>query len=119
MQDDMAATLAPPLLRTATAYATTPSIITEDSGCDFVTGQIEASCVPEFIAHVIQTVFTFTGGICFILILISGYRLLVSVVTGGDKTQGMEMLRWAVVGFVVSALTFFIIDFVISSIAGV
>lgn len=89
------------------------------AGCDFASGNIVARCVPAFIAHVIQIIFGFAGGVCLILILLSGYRLVLAVVTGGDKSTGFEMLRWAVIGFITCALTFFIIDFVISSIAGI
>jgi hypothetical protein len=71
-----------------------------------------------FIAHVIKVIFGFVGGVCLILILISGYRILLAVSTGGDKSAGFEMLRWSIIGFITCALTFFIIDFIISSIAG-
>ncbi|ALM10021.1 MAG TPA: hypothetical protein DEB30_03195 [Candidatus Peribacter riflensis] len=103
------------------ALAQTPSFIPDGGvpGCDFASGDLVASCVPLFIAHVIKTVFGFVGGVCLILILIAGYRLLLAVVTGGDKSTGFEMLRWAIIGFVTSALTFFIIDFIISTLAGV
>lgn len=103
------------------ALAQTPSLIPEGGvpGCDFVTGELTKSCVPMFIAYVIRVVFGFVGGVCLILILISGYRILLAVITGGDKSSGFEMLRWAITGFIVSALTFFIIDFIISTIAGV
>ncbi|MDO8468546.1 MAG: hypothetical protein Q7S29_02195 [Candidatus Peribacter sp.] len=103
------------------AYAQTLSLFPDGgvAGCDFASGDITKNCVPLFIAHVIQVVFGFVGGVCLILILISGYRILLAVVTGGDKSTGFEMLRWAIIGFVTAALTFFIIDFIISTIAGI
>lgn len=103
------------------ALAQTPSLIPAGGvpGCDFVSGNLRADCVYLFIAHVIQVIFGFTGGVCLILIMISGFRLLFAVITGGDKSSGFEMLRWALIGFVTSACTFFIIDFIISTIAGV
>lgn len=103
------------------ASAQTLSLIPDGGvpGCDFASGDLVARCVPLFIAHVIRIVFGFVGGVCLILILISGYRILLAVVTGGDKSTGFEMLRWAIIGFITSALTFFIIDFIISTIAGI
>ncbi|MDD4287568.1 MAG: hypothetical protein PHO20_00055 [Candidatus Peribacteraceae bacterium] len=103
------------------AAAQTLSLIPEEgvAGCDFASGDLAAKCVPLFIAHVIKVVFGFVGGVCLILILISGYRILLAVITGGDKSTGFEMLRWAIIGFITSALTFFIIDFIISTIAGI
>lgn len=87
-------------------------------GCDIASGDIQASCIPGFIAHIIAVIFSFTGGICLILILFAGYRILLATATGGDKSSGIELLRWAIIGFIASALTFFIIDFIISSIVG-
>ena len=103
------------------AAAQTLSLIPDGGvpGCDFASGDLVASCVYLFIAHVIRIVFGFVGGVCLILILISGYRILLAVITGGDKSTGFEMLRWAIIGFITSALTFFIIDFIISTIAGI
>ncbi|MFH0851671.1 MAG: hypothetical protein V1876_02885 [Candidatus Peregrinibacteria bacterium] len=103
------------------AAAQTSSLIPEGGvpGCDFASGDLAKDCVPLFIAHVIKVVFGFVGGVCLILILISGYRILLAVITGGDKSTGFEMLRWAIIGFITSALTFFIIDFIISTLAGV
>ncbi|MDD5041516.1 MAG: hypothetical protein PHX87_04145 [Candidatus Peribacteraceae bacterium] len=103
------------------AAAQTLSLIPDGGvpGCDFASGDLVKDCIPLFIAHVIRVVFGFVGGVCLILILISGYRILLAVVTGGDKSTGFEMLRWAIIGFITSALTFFIIDFIISTIAGI
>ena len=103
------------------AAAQTLSLIPEGgvAGCDFASGNLAARCVPLFIAHVIKVVFGFAGGVCLILILLSGYRMILAVITGGEKGAGIEMLRWALIGFITSALTFFIIDFIISTIAGI
>jgi len=102
------------------ALAQTPSLFPDGgvAGCDFASGNITAPCVYIFIAHVIQVVFGFVGGVCLILILISGYRVLFAVVTGGERSAGTEMMRWAIIGFITCALTFFIIDFIISTLAG-
>ena len=69
-----------------------------------------------FIAHVIRVIFGFTGGVCLLLILLSGYRIILDL---GDRTNSKTMLQWAIIGFITSALTFFIIDFVISTLAGI
>lgn len=87
-------------------------------GCDFATGLLTAACIPNFIAHVIKILFGFVGGICFILILISGYQYALGRLLGGDKTAAVTRLKMAVLGFVVSALSFYLIDFVISTLAG-
>lgn len=101
------------------ALAQTPSFIPEGGipGCDFATGNVHASCVPIFIAHVIRTIFGFIGGVCLILIMYAGYQYILGAATG-NSSAGKDMLKWAILGFVLSALSFFIIDFVIATIAG-
>jgi hypothetical protein len=104
----------------ATAHAQTPSFIPAGgvAGCDFASGRVTADCIPMFLAHIIQTIFGFTGAICLIMILISGYQFALGSVTGGDTSAAKERLKWAIIGMIVSALAFYIIDFVISSLAG-
>ncbi|MDD5623571.1 MAG: hypothetical protein PHI23_02590 [Candidatus Peribacteraceae bacterium] len=102
------------------AFAQTPSLFPEGGveGCDFQTGNIEASCVWKFIANAISTIFGFVGGIFLLLILFGGYQYIISSATG-DKEGGKARIKFAVAGFIASALSFFIIDFVISSLAGI
>ncbi|MDD4628712.1 MAG: hypothetical protein PHE68_04960 [Candidatus Peribacteraceae bacterium] len=97
----------------------TASFIPQDGGgCDIATGDIQADCIPGFIANIIKTIFGFTGGIFLVLVMISGFRIMIGKATGGDSSSGYTMLRFAIIGFITSALTFFIIDFFISTIAG-
>jgi len=86
--------------------------------CKLGEGEIKADCIPKFIGEVIRMIFSFTGGIFLVLILFSGYQMMLGKAMGGDKSAGMTTLRYAVIGFIVSALSFFIIDFVISTLAG-
>ena len=87
-------------------------------GCDLANGNIDADCIPDFIAHVIATVFGFTGGVFLILIILSGYKIAIGAVTGGDSSKGKEMMKQSVFGFILCALTWFIIDFFISVLNG-
>lgn len=88
-------------------------------GCDFVSGNIDKDCIIMFIIHITKFFFAGIGGFCVVYIIIGGYKILISVASGGDKSSGVETIRWAIIGFIVSALTFFIIDFVLSTLAGV
>ncbi len=99
----------------------TPSLIPAEGvpGCDFMSGRVTADCIPFYMAHLIKTIFAATGAICIIMILISGYKFALGGVTGGDSSDAKETLKWAIIGMIVSALAFFIIDFVISSLAGI
>ncbi|MEI8230504.1 MAG: hypothetical protein WCG83_05230 [Candidatus Peregrinibacteria bacterium] len=103
------------------ALAQTPSFIPSENipGCDFFSGNIHAACVPLYIAHVIQTIFGFSGGICLLLIVYSGFQYLFNSLPGGSGgTEAKSTLRWALLGFIISSLTFFVIDFIIGTLAG-
>jgi hypothetical protein len=100
-------------------YAATPSLFPKGNidGCNFYEGTIDAQCVPSFIAHVIQLIFGLTGTVFLIMVLISGYQFALRGVTQ-DDSGAKERLRNAIIGMITCALSFFIIDFIISTLAG-
>lgn len=90
-------------------------------GCNNFSGPMEAVCVPNFLAHAIKFFFSITGTFCILMIIISGYEYILGTIPGGNlgsKESAVQRLTWAIVGFIISALSFFIIDFVIAAIAG-
>ena len=98
--------------------ATAQSIISNDvPGCDFASGDLDAGCIPSFLVHVIDQVFMVTGAICIIVIMIGGYQYALGNIVGG-KEKGLATIRYGIIGMIVSALSFFIIDFIVSAIAG-
>lgn len=102
------------------ALAQTPSLFPEGGieGCDFAGGEISADCVPIFLAHLIKFIFGFAGAVCLFMIIFAGYQIAISSLSGQDTSPGKQRIVWAIIGFIVCALAFFIIDFVISTIAG-
>lgn len=103
------------LMPTTTAAQT---LISDGAGgCDFGSGAITAGCIPGYVAYLIKTVFGFTGVVSLIVIMIGGYQYALGNVVGG-KERGEQRIRWGIIGMIVSALSFFIVDFIISSIAG-
>lgn len=94
------------------------SLVSSSVGaCDFASGQVNAACVLEFLAHVIQQIFTLTGGICLVVIMIGGYELALGQAIGG-KEKGQTRIRYGAIGMFVSATSFFIVEFIIATIAG-
>ena len=85
-------------------------------GCNFKTGELTAECIPNYIGFLIQQVFAFTGAIFLIVLIIGGYQYAFGNIAGG-KEKGMERIRFGIIGMIVCALSFFIIDFIISTIA--
>jgi len=87
-------------------------------GCNFATGNIHADCIPDYLAHVLKLIFSLVGVVCFFMIIIAGYQIMLGNLTGGGKDAGKTTLLWAIIGFIISALSFFIVDFVITAIGG-
>lgn len=97
------------------------SIIKEgiNEGCNFKTGDITAlTCIPAFIAHLIKWIFGFAGSICLILIMWGGYEIVAGNLPGGSAESGKNRITWAIIGFILSATSFYIMDFVIAAISG-
>jgi len=59
----------------------------------------------------------FIGAIFFLMIVVSGYQIALGSVTG-DKEAGRKKLMTSILGFIISAFSFFIIDWVVCTIAG-
>lgn len=93
------------------------SLLTAD--CDYVSGSINAgACIPAFLAHLIKFVFGFAGGICLVMIILAGYEIVTGSLPGGSSEAGKNRLTWAIIGFILSATSFFIMDFIIAAISG-
>lgn len=86
--------------------------------CDFLSGDLSAECVPSLIGYIIKFIFALVGSIALIQIIISGYQIALAKVTGRDRSEGLTRLRVAIIGFILCAFSWYIIDFVISSLAG-
>ena len=82
-------------------------------------GMLKAACVPALITYLIKFVFALVGSIALIQIIISGYQIALAKVTGRDRSEGLTRLRVAIIGFIICAFSWYIIDFVISSLAGI
>lgn len=100
--------------------AATPSLIDNSlaaGGCNLLNGTINAGrCIPFFIAHTIRFLFTFAGGICILMIVFAGYEIVIGSLPGGSSESGKNRLTWALIGFIMAAASFFIMDFIISAI---
>jgi len=84
--------------------------------CNFRTGTIHADCIPEYIGYLIEILFMLIGAFFFIMILLSGYQIAIGSLAGGEGlSAGLQRLKWAILGFMISAFSFFIIAFFISA----
>ncbi|MDP6561626.1 MAG: hypothetical protein QF793_01745 [Candidatus Peribacteraceae bacterium] len=110
------------LLAPIAKAASTPSLIDsslKSVGCDFTEGFINAGqCIPAFIAHTIRFVFGFAAGIAIVMIIFAGYEIVIGSLPGGSSESGKNRLTWAIIGFIMAATSFFIMDFIISAIGG-
>ena len=95
------------------------SLITNIATCDFLSGKIHYDCIPNYLAHVIQFIFGLTGAGCLLMIIIAGFEVALAKALGKDRNEGLTRLRVALIGFILCALSWFILDFIISSLAGI
>lgn len=87
-------------------------------GCDFTTGGLRASCIPVFIGHLIQLVFSLIGVFFLLNIIFAGYQITIASIQGGDRSKGYNRLTYSIIGFLVAACSFIIMDVVLSVILG-
>ncbi len=108
------------------AFALTPSLIPAPGGagsagstvlaeCNFFTGELAARCAPAYIAYLITILFQLTGAIFLLMIILGGYQYVISKATGGGGDEGKARVRFAILGFLVTALSFYIVDFILAS----
>lgn len=100
-----------------TAWFLTPdraraALIENVGGCNFTTGQVGAHCIPIFIGHLIQWVLGFVGAFCLINIMIGGYQIALGSAIG-DKEAGKGRMLWALVGLLVSLISYGLINLLI------
>ncbi len=83
--------------------------------CNFTTGRFGADCIPLYIAHLITLIFGLVGIFFIINIMYAGYQIAFGNIPGvGDKEAGKNRLLWSIIGFLVTACSFLILDAVLS-----
>ena len=82
--------------------------------CKFSTGEIRSHCIPIFLAHLIKFILGFVGAFCLINIIIGGYQIALGSAIG-DKEAGKSRIMWALVGLLVTLLSYGIINLIITT----
>jgi len=100
-----------------------PSLIPSDGAignCSFVDGKLNAQCILAYVRYLIRLIFMFIGAFFLISIILAGYQIALGSVAGGagGKEAGIKKLQFAIIGFMICAFAFFIIDFFVSALAG-
>jgi hypothetical protein len=86
-------------------------------GGGLVSGEMDASCIPEYIAYLIQQLFMLTGALSLIMIMIGGFEYTLDKLVGG-KEKGVKRIRNGILGLVISGFAFFIVRFAILALKG-
>lgn len=114
-----AALIASLTFRAQTMYAQNFAIITDGiPGCNFRTGKLEAKCIPLFIAHLIQVLFSLISIFFILNVLYAGYQMAISYGQGNGMGEGKDRLYWSIAGVIVSVCSFLILDLVVTVISG-
>jgi hypothetical protein len=83
-------------------------------GCDFKTGRLSASCIPIFIGHVIEYIFGLIGFFFIINVMYAGYQIAFGGAGIVEDGAGKQRLKWSIIGFVVTACSFLILDAILT-----
>ena len=72
-------------------------------------GSVETSDIPIFILHVVEVLLKIAGGIAVIMVMVGGVQYVIGAITD-NKENGKKTLMYALIGLVVSFLSWFIVD---------
>lgn len=90
------------------------SILTTEGGCDYVSGRIQAKCVPILIGHLVQVIFSLIGVFFLLNVIYAGYEMLFSAAKGDTGSEGKTRLFHSIGGFVAAACAYLIVDLVVT-----
>lgn len=94
---------------------TPPSIIRSGiDGCDFTTGRLSASCIPNFIASVVIFIYGLVGVFFMLNIMYAGYQIAFAGAGIMDEGAGKQRLKWAIIGFIMTVCSFLILSAIVS-----
>jgi hypothetical protein len=99
------------------AYAQNPQVITNLPGCDFITGNMQARCIPIFVGHLIQLLFGLISVFFLINVMVAGYQIATGAWTGSGNTAGKDRLKYSIIGLVVSVCCYLILNLVVTIIS--
>ena len=85
----------------------------KEKGCDFQTGDMKFSCVPNYIQYLIEVIIALAGTIAVIFVMIGGFKYVFSGVSD-DKEAGKETITNALIGLVIAGLSWVIVTWVVS-----
>lgn len=81
--------------------------------CDFATGKISAGCIPLFVGHLVEIIFSLISAFFLLNVIFAGYQMAMGSWTG-DKANGKDRLTWSIIGLVITVCSFLILDLIVS-----
>lgn len=85
----------------------------EIKGCDFLTGEMKMSCIPNYIQYLIEIIVGMAGTIAVIFIMVGGFKYIFSAVSE-DKEAGKETIKNAIIGLIITGMAWIIVSAIIA-----
>ena len=85
--------------------------------CNFTTGKLPPACIPLFIGHLIELVFGLVSIFFILNVIFAGYQLAIGA-WSGEKSKGKDRLIWSIIGLIICAGAFLILDVVLNVVVG-
>ncbi len=89
-----------------------------DSTISLFPNLLNIDSVPALIAALVKILFTLTGLVAVVVIIIAGFRMVMSQGNESEITKGKKAITWAIAGLIVSILAFSIVAIIQSIIRG-
>lgn len=88
--------------------------------CSFITGDFHFECFPLYLAYLIRFAFAFAGGFALFQIIQGGYEYALSGLPAGivDKESAKKRISNAIIGLIVTVLSYLIVDTIVSAVFG-
>lgn len=81
--------------------------------CNFTTGDFEMFCIPAYIKYLINIIVGIAGTVAVIFIMVGGFKYIISGISE-DKEAGKETIKHAIIGLIITGLSWIIVTGVIS-----
>ena len=82
-------------------------------GCDFQTGNMEMSCIPNYIQYLITIIVEIAASIAVLFIMVGGFKYIFGAISE-DKEAGKETIKHAIIGLVITGLAWIIVTSIVS-----
>jgi hypothetical protein len=100
-------------VQTVHAQSLIPASGQLSASCNFVTGNLNFSCIPLYIAYLVQMLLAIAGGFFIFGMMMAGYKYMIGSVTQAGTEAGKKEIIGRIIGFAVIVFSYLIVDTIV------